>query len=340
MSTTTSASTGPRTPEGKARSALNAVKHGFTAKSPVLPGEDPQPFLDFQTQYLQELKPKSINQATLAQQLVLTSWRLQRMAEAEGRLLAEEAQRLEEEALQDWKAETDRIKRCYLPVPPPEKPQVPVRNEASDIYAAAFQAPKPPVKPRSDFRTPSTSPLERFLRYQSSLQSAYIRLLKQYKDLQQNELTPSPGTPGEGRGEGLPPELQILNPEPTNPHSSTENHQSKARPERSECIENPPPRTHHPNPKSPRRSRPRSSRKSRGRLNGQRHHARGTNLHAPAIQVALVQPGQIHHGFPVHHGQRPAGTVCCAHLAADTIACVYGKPDALRGLARLALAQE
>ena len=163
---------------------------------------------------MQELNPKSIQQASVAQQIILSSWRLQRMAEAEAGLLAEEARRLEEECLQDWKAETDRIRRCYLPVPMPEKPEVPVRNEASDIYAAAFQAPKPPVKPRSDSRTPTSSPLERFLRYQSSLQSAYMRLLKQYQDLQQNE-------------------LQQDDPEPSSSPSSIKIHQPK--------IENPPP---------------------------------------------------------------------------------------------------
>jgi hypothetical protein len=37
-------STGPRTPEGKSRSRLNALKHGLTARTLVLPGEDPEAF--------------------------------------------------------------------------------------------------------------------------------------------------------------------------------------------------------------------------------------------------------------------------------------------------------
>ena len=37
-------STGPRTPEGKKRSKFNALKHGLSAKTLVLPGEDPLAF--------------------------------------------------------------------------------------------------------------------------------------------------------------------------------------------------------------------------------------------------------------------------------------------------------
>src|SRR5215469_16925263 len=36
-----SRSTGPKTAEGKARMRLNALKHGLTADTVVLPGEDP-----------------------------------------------------------------------------------------------------------------------------------------------------------------------------------------------------------------------------------------------------------------------------------------------------------
>jgi len=34
-------STGPRTPEGKTASSMNALKHGADAASVVIPGEDP-----------------------------------------------------------------------------------------------------------------------------------------------------------------------------------------------------------------------------------------------------------------------------------------------------------
>ncbi|HWE39874.1 MAG TPA: hypothetical protein VG406_25210 [Isosphaeraceae bacterium] len=37
-------STGPRTDEGKARAAKNALLHGLCSLAPVLPGEDPAEF--------------------------------------------------------------------------------------------------------------------------------------------------------------------------------------------------------------------------------------------------------------------------------------------------------
>src|SRR6185295_18713256 len=62
-------STGPRTPEGKERSAQNALKHGLTSTAPILPSDDPAPFHEFQQDMLQDLNPQSTNQATLAQQI-------------------------------------------------------------------------------------------------------------------------------------------------------------------------------------------------------------------------------------------------------------------------------
>src|SRR5262245_55163448 len=37
-------SSGPKSPEGRSRSKMNALKHGMRAQTPVLPGEDPAAF--------------------------------------------------------------------------------------------------------------------------------------------------------------------------------------------------------------------------------------------------------------------------------------------------------
>ena len=50
-------STGPRTADGKARSSQNALKHGFCAKYPVFPGEDPAEFAAFCDLLFEDLAP-------------------------------------------------------------------------------------------------------------------------------------------------------------------------------------------------------------------------------------------------------------------------------------------
>jgi hypothetical protein len=50
---------GPRTPEGKAKSRTNAVKHGMTASIPVLPGEDHDAFRRRVDDFIDALRPQN-----------------------------------------------------------------------------------------------------------------------------------------------------------------------------------------------------------------------------------------------------------------------------------------
>jgi hypothetical protein len=73
-------STGPRTPEGKRRVSLNALKHGLTGRQVVMPTEDPDEFDAHRNDLLTELDPQGAVQSALAEQIVLSSWRLRRGA--------------------------------------------------------------------------------------------------------------------------------------------------------------------------------------------------------------------------------------------------------------------
>ncbi|MGA2498005.1 MAG: hypothetical protein ABSH20_09700, partial [Tepidisphaeraceae bacterium] len=86
-------STGPRTAAGKAKSALNALKHGLTAQSPLLPTENPADYNLFAEGYLEELNLQAVEQFNLAQQLILTSWKLNRIPQIEAKVLAEHENR-------------------------------------------------------------------------------------------------------------------------------------------------------------------------------------------------------------------------------------------------------
>jgi hypothetical protein len=82
-------SRGPRTPEGKARSAQNALKHGMRAqKCVVLPGERMSAFKAFEAALMAELAPEGALQAVLAQRVVAASWRLARTERLEAELFA------------------------------------------------------------------------------------------------------------------------------------------------------------------------------------------------------------------------------------------------------------
>jgi hypothetical protein len=76
-------STGPTTEAGKARSRLNAVRHGLYAAAVVLPGEDPAEFAWLRREYIVALKPQDALELTLVDRIVGAAWRLRRVADAE-----------------------------------------------------------------------------------------------------------------------------------------------------------------------------------------------------------------------------------------------------------------
>ena len=98
-------STGPRTPEGKAVAAQNAVRHGLLAKEVVVKGEDPGEFEFYRQQMLEELAPVGLMEEMLAQRIVGLSWRLRR------------AERLQAAAF-------DKIEDQHEPPEPPLPPEV------------------------------------------------------------------------------------------------------------------------------------------------------------------------------------------------------------------------
>ena len=72
-------SQGPKTPEGKARSAQNALRHGLCAEEfVVLHDEDAQAFAALQAALLEELAPQGALQQLLAGRIVRAAWRLER----------------------------------------------------------------------------------------------------------------------------------------------------------------------------------------------------------------------------------------------------------------------
>ncbi len=76
-------STGPQTTEGKARSSQNARKHGLFARDTLLPGEDPQEFLQLTADLEQELEAGSSFERRLVRHIADTEWRMRRLVRLE-----------------------------------------------------------------------------------------------------------------------------------------------------------------------------------------------------------------------------------------------------------------
>jgi hypothetical protein len=84
-------SRGPVTPEGKARSSRNALRHGLCAeKFAVVDGESAEAFAAFEAALVADLAPEGALQALLAGRIARAAWRLERAERIEAELFARE----------------------------------------------------------------------------------------------------------------------------------------------------------------------------------------------------------------------------------------------------------
>ena len=80
-------STGPRTGEGKARSSQNALRHGLSSRTAVLPSEDQAAYQQHCRQFFDEYHPATSTETQLTQELADIAWRLNRVPALEADLL-------------------------------------------------------------------------------------------------------------------------------------------------------------------------------------------------------------------------------------------------------------
>ena len=95
-------STGPRTESGKQRSSLNALSHGLTARTAVLPTEDPDTYQRHIEQFLDEYKPATPTETQLVHEIANTAWRLNRIPFLEAELLSRATNPPTEQAATDF----------------------------------------------------------------------------------------------------------------------------------------------------------------------------------------------------------------------------------------------
>ena len=150
-------STGPRTPEGKARSSMNAVTHGLTSQAALLEGEDPAKLEELGAEMMAHLKPADPVQRALAERIVALTWRLRRVARAE----AATAIKIEGRRQREWKRDFDEAERMNRPPPGPPAPL-----DAGRLLADSFH------ETGAKGETAVDGPLVRITRYEMKLDSA------------------------------------------------------------------------------------------------------------------------------------------------------------------------
>ena len=79
-------STGPRSPEGKAASRFNALKHGMDAASIVIPGEDPAAYELMAADYHRQFHPQSALEEFHVDTLIRSDWQKRRLQRTEAKL--------------------------------------------------------------------------------------------------------------------------------------------------------------------------------------------------------------------------------------------------------------
>jgi hypothetical protein len=150
-------SLGPTSPEGKARSSQNSLKHGLHSKQILLPSESREEFDALRASYLDQFQPASPVELELVESLAITRWRLRRLASIEANLL-------ENELLEDASDMDEQV------------------NEAGPEAHLAW----------SFARLSNRPALTLLMRHEATLSRTFDRTLKQLQLLQSQRVPPPP----------------------------------------------------------------------------------------------------------------------------------------------------
>jgi hypothetical protein len=162
-------STGPKTPEGKARAAANSLRHGFRARNAVLPEEDRDAYLELIAALEAEHRPSGPLETFLVREMALAQWRLERITRIETGFLTARIEHTRER--QDTK---------YDPPQHPNRTQdEAIHDEDTRIMGIAFGS------------GCAGDPIGKFNRYENSARRAFYKALKTLRESQANRRPPA-----------------------------------------------------------------------------------------------------------------------------------------------------
>jgi hypothetical protein len=175
-----SKSQGPKTPEGKARSSKNALRHGLTGDFIIFEHESADDFDRLEEAYIDRYCPADLIELELVQTLATTRWRLRRIANLEANLFQNELALSADQIESDFETINDEARLA-----------VAFKNLAQEGPSLAL-----------------------LIRYESSLNRVYDRTLKQLEQLQNR---PQPNEPTDPLTPDPPSTSEPLVSRPENP---------------------------------------------------------------------------------------------------------------------------
>ena len=128
-------STGPRTTQGKAVVAQNAIKHGLLARRNLITGEDPQEFELLRQEILGELTPVGRMETVLAERVVSVTWRIQRAERLQNEVFEYLLARDLEDSMEDFYEELSPEDEARLTSDPETDPNLAVGRAIMRDYS-------------------------------------------------------------------------------------------------------------------------------------------------------------------------------------------------------------
>jgi hypothetical protein len=103
-------STGPRSPEGKARARLNALKHGLRAEEFALPGEDQEELKRLSDEWVEYYEPRSPGERAVLDRCVYATVQLKRCTRFHAEAVAEQVRQAQEDWDRQQENEVEELK--------------------------------------------------------------------------------------------------------------------------------------------------------------------------------------------------------------------------------------
>jgi hypothetical protein len=207
-------SAGPRTPEGKAKVSMNALKHGLLAQRVVLPSEKEDEFQEFSLGLEEQLRPVGELEAMLVDSVAAYAWRLRRLVRVErGILLRYTSEQIIERAEQDTNEDLEttgvlreELQHCAGVGPRTDEAMAAVLNEIVALEESLRESARKRVEAKGDLNGPDgvlgrafmtdalgLDAFAKLSRYESHIQRSMFKALDELQRLQavRGQTTPS-----------------------------------------------------------------------------------------------------------------------------------------------------